>query len=110
VNVAQDPAYGEYLTDVEGRALYAYTGAEDGFFVGEGWEPLLAGDEDLPGSGVDPALMGEVERDGVRYRTYANRPLYRYTGDTEPGAITGHGMDESWWAVGPTGEPIETDQ
>ena len=107
LNVAQDPIYGEHLTDVEGRTLYIYTGEDDGFFVGEGWEAVTATDDDLPGSGVDAALMGEIERDGVRFRTYADRPLYRYSGDTEPGTITGQGMDGIWWVVSPTGEAIE---
>ncbi|MCH8550922.1 MAG: hypothetical protein LAT62_03230 [Natronospirillum sp.] len=39
--------------------------------------------------------------DGRLQWAYESRPLYRYSGDREPGELTGHGRDDRWWVAQP---------
>ena len=39
--------------------------------------------------------------DGRLQWAYESRPLYRYSGDREPGEITGHGRNDRWWVAQP---------
>jgi predicted lipoprotein with Yx(FWY)xxD motif len=70
------------------------------------WQPVLTGG--APGlQGIDTTLVGTVTRaDGGVQVTLAGWPLYRYTGDRQPGTVTGQGADGAWWAVAPTGRKV----
>jgi predicted lipoprotein with Yx(FWY)xxD motif len=69
------------------------------------WPPVLA----TPGSpltveGVAEKAVGTINRpDGSIQLTLGGWPVYRYSGDTEPGAITGQGVSGTWAAVTPEG-------
>ena len=55
------------------------------------------------GEGVDPAKLGTLTRDdGATQVSYDGHPLYRYSGDTTAGQVTGVGIEE-WSPVGPDG-------
>jgi predicted lipoprotein with Yx(FWY)xxD motif len=70
------------------------------------WAPVLAGNGMPAVQGIDAALVGTVTRpDGGHQLTLAGWPLYRYSGDREPGTRNGHGADGTWWAVTPAGWP-----
>lgn len=70
------------------------------------WPPVLA----TPGApltveGVDQKVVGTIARpDGTVQLTLGGWPIYRFAGDTQPGATTGQGVDGSWAAVTPEGK------
>lgn len=56
-------------------------------------------------AGLNPGLVGTYTRpDGPQQLSYDCWPVYRYTGDAEPGDANGHGVGGTWWAVGANGE------
>lgn len=103
-------ANGPHLVDEQGRSLYLFTLDDERTSTcenacAETWPPLLG--DPVAGEGVDRALLGNAERgDGSIQVTYAGHPLYRYTGDVEPGDTAGHGFNDVWFLVAPDGEPI----
>jgi predicted lipoprotein with Yx(FWY)xxD motif len=107
LNISESDTSGPYLADAEGYTLYTYTGADESQIDTSMWEPVEASDADTVGEGLDESLLGSVDRDGVQQLTYNNYPLYRYTGDAQPGDMSGQGMDESWYALSDLGEPIQ---
>ncbi|MEL5955766.1 SCO0930 family lipoprotein [Streptomyces sp. CLV115] len=67
------------------------------------WPPVLA-DSAKAGRGLDPSLLGSVERpDGTRQLTLAGWPLYRYVQDTVPRQTRGQGVGGTWFAGAPDG-------
>lgn len=70
------------------------------------WPPVLA----TPGSpltveGVDQKVVGTIARaDGTVQLTLGGWPIYRFSGDTQPGATGGQGVDGAWAAVTPEGK------
>ncbi|MEE2036569.1 hypothetical protein Q8791_04945 [Nocardiopsis sp. CT-R113] len=109
LSAAEHPVLGLLLTDGDGNTLYLFT-EDDG--VGPTcveecaavWEPLrtAAGTEAVPmtAEGVRPELVAAVPRlDGAPQVTYAEWPLYTYTGDAAPSEANGQGMDDSWFAL-----------
>ena len=71
------------------------------------WPPVLA----TPGApltveGVEQEAVGTINRaDGTIQLTLNGWPVYRYSGDPQPGATTGQGIgDGQWAAVTPQGE------
>jgi predicted lipoprotein with Yx(FWY)xxD motif len=71
------------------------------------WPPVLLAEGKQPElDGVDPALVGSIQRpDGQRQLTLAGWPLYRHTGDDGGLATTyGNGVDNAWYAISPTGD------
>ncbi|MFD3688624.1 hypothetical protein ACFWTE_27830 [Nocardiopsis sp. NPDC058631] len=124
LSAADHPVLGLLLTDGDGNTLYLFTEDEG---VGptcveectEVWEPLRtpAGTEAVPmtDEGVRPELIGAFPRlDGAPQVTYAEWPLYTYTGDAAPGEANGQGTDGSWFALdvygGMVADPAATSQ
>jgi predicted lipoprotein with Yx(FWY)xxD motif len=103
---------GTVVIDGEGYTLYRYerdtanppaaTCADE---CATTWPPVLA----EPGApltleGVQEAAVGTVTRpDGAVQLTLGGWPLYRFTGDPQPGATTGQGAGGTWFAVTPDG-------
>ncbi|RKT56218.1 hypothetical protein [Saccharothrix australiensis] len=73
------------------------------------WLPVLVGAHTMT-SGVDPTLVGSVARaDGGRQVTLAGWPLYRFTGDRQPGEPAGQGKGGTWFAVTPEGRKAQAE-
>jgi predicted lipoprotein with Yx(FWY)xxD motif len=72
------------------------------------WPPVLAPDGAAPViTGVDPALVGTVQRRGGGVQvTLEGWPLYTYSGDSRPGEINGEGVAGVWKAIGVDGRPV----
>ncbi len=111
----QSAALGVVATDGSGRLMYRSdsdsadpsssncTGACTKTWIpvaaaAAGQEPVLLG--------VDPALVGSIERsDGTVQLTLAGWPLYRHRDDDGTlGSAGRHGADGTWFAVTPTGD------
>lgn len=107
IEIEEHPELGRILTDVGHMTLYRF--AEDRYqeshcdqSCSESWEPLTINAGPLvPPSGLPGNLDGFIREDGRRHVTYNGWPLYRYSGDKEPGNVNGHGIDNRWRVARP---------
>ncbi len=101
---------GAILVDDTGMTLYLFLPDDQGDSTCNGgcatvWPPLT-GEYDA-GAGVDASLLGTVTRgDGTSQVTYNGWPLYRYSGDSEPGDASGQSLGGNWWVIDAAGEPV----
>ena len=103
-----------YLVDGSGASLYFVEGNTDGSQCDatceHAWPPVMSASAQA-GTGVQPLLMGRLERaDGQTQLTYGGHPLYRYAGDAGAGRTSGHGVQDRWgkWhLVSPAGDALE---
>lgn len=110
-----ESALGPVLADAEGQTLYLFT--EDPpdqstctQYCVETWPPLVVDESPVAGSGVDAGLLDVVDRDdGSRQVTYSGQPLYYFAGADETTATDGHGLNDVWFAVRPSGKPVPAD-
>ena len=108
-----DSDLGKILADAEGNVLYLFTndsGPESTCYddCAATWPPLLADGPPTAGEGVTASELSTSPReDGGEQVTYAGRPLYHFAGDEQPGDTNGQGVGGVWFAVTPTGEPVE---
>ncbi|MFD3328174.1 SCO0930 family lipoprotein [Streptomyces sp. NPDC058701] len=108
---AADAQLGQVLTDGSGLTLYRFDKdvAKPPKSNCEGdcektWPVVSAGDV-TAAAGMDPALLGEVERtDGSKQLTVAGWPAYRFNKDTKAGDVNGQGVGGVWFAFGPDGK------
>jgi len=98
-----DRGGGRVLVDGSGSSLYEFSGdglpqlaclptnvAANGTPCTTAWPPLLATGPVVAGPGVDPGLIGTVNRPGIGNQvTYAGMPLYHFIKDTAPGQMNG---------------------
>jgi predicted lipoprotein with Yx(FWY)xxD motif len=119
VEVSESEEYGEFLT-VAGYPVYLFSSDRPGdeaapptiSCVGDclsAWPPV-AGDAFEAGAGVDPALLGEIEAEGVAMATYDGWPLYFFARDAEGGPPTGQEIESFggvWHLIRPDGTRIE---
>ncbi|MGW5850548.1 SCO0930 family lipoprotein [Streptomyces sp. NPDC055254] len=97
---------GTIVADAEGQTLYRFD--KDSAWpmktacLGaclDTWKPAEPVDKEKV-SGISPELIGTMKRpDGTEQLTIDCWPVYSFTGDTEPGDITGHGKQGLWFAV-----------
>jgi predicted lipoprotein with Yx(FWY)xxD motif len=72
------------------------------------WPPLLTDGDPEAGEGIDPSKLGVATRhDGTFQATYFGRPLYRFRGDIAPGDTQGHGSENLWQVLLPSGELLD---
>ncbi|MET9229237.1 hypothetical protein [Lentzea sp. NPDC003310] len=110
LRVEESPAVGPVVADRERYTLY--------FTTADGpsrptcleaectlvWPPLLAQGGKFDAPGFDQALLGTTKRpDGLEQVTIAGKPVYRYVDDEQGGDTTGHGVDDKWFAISPSG-------
>jgi predicted lipoprotein with Yx(FWY)xxD motif len=115
VSLGSAAGLGQVLVDSEGHTLYAFSGDSAKASTCEGacekaWPPLLVADgEPEPSNGAAAARLGTIARpDGSRQVTYADQPLYRYSGDKQPGQADGNGSSAfggTWNALKGSGAP-----
>ncbi|WP_433194716.1 hypothetical protein ACQP1G_39135 [Nocardia sp. CA-107356] len=112
LQVTSNPSVGQYVSDGSGRSLYRFDKdtAKPPVSNCSGqcavtWPPLtVARDQALYASGVDPQLVGFIERaDGACQITIAGWPVYYFSKDTKPGDLLGQGVGGTWFAVAPNG-------
>ncbi|MFD3694875.1 SCO0930 family lipoprotein [Streptomyces sp. NPDC058646] len=106
LSVNPDATLGHVVADAEGRTLYRFD--KDSAWpmkigcVGaclDTWKPAAPVDKTKV-NGIDPKLIGTVKRpDGSEQLTIDCWPVYSFTGDAQPGDITGHNKQGLWFAV-----------
>ena len=114
LKLATDARWGQHLVTDEGRSVYLYVLDEDGVSncvdaCTNNWPPLTvaAGTELAAGEGLDPALVGTIERaDGTLQVTYGGHPLYAFRRDTEAGHTRGQRLGDQFFLVSPAGEAV----
>jgi predicted lipoprotein with Yx(FWY)xxD motif len=104
------PQLGEIVTDGNGYPLYRYdrdtARPPQSNCLDDCWSswPPVVDTSDIRLEGIDRALIGSVTRpDSTKQMTIAGWPVYRFAGDTSPGEAKGHGADNVWYAITPTG-------
>jgi hypothetical protein len=70
------------------------------------WPPVTVDPKGKLGlEGITKEAVGMVQRpDGTSQLTLGGWPVYRFAGDTEPGATGGQGSGGTWFAVTPEGK------
>jgi predicted lipoprotein with Yx(FWY)xxD motif len=109
VKVTNNPTYGTYLTDSQGRALYRFTrdtiNTSSACYgqCATAWPPLLVSEGNpVAGAGVDGNLLGVLTRtDGTRQVMFNGMPLYYFAGDSRPGQLNGQFRNNIWFIVKP---------
>jgi predicted lipoprotein with Yx(FWY)xxD motif len=114
-DIVTDPGPGAMLTDSGGMVLYGYTQDASGVSHCTGpcaqtWPPYtLPAGTHPSGPAAVTGSPGIIQRaDGAYPLTINNMPLYRYSGDQDPGDINGQGVNGVWFAVDPSGAIIKT--
>jgi predicted lipoprotein with Yx(FWY)xxD motif len=106
---------GRILVDGHGRTLYLFAKDRRGKSTCGGacagyWPAVIASGKPHAIAGAKASLLGTTRRaDGRMQVTYRHHPLYRFSGDTSKGAITGEGLSDfggKWWVVSPAGTKI----
>jgi predicted lipoprotein with Yx(FWY)xxD motif len=108
--VVAGSAFGDILTDAEGRTLYLFQSDTNGTSTcvddcEATWPPLTGAV--VAGDGIDGSQLGSTQRaDGTTQATYAGHPLYYFSGDQAQGDTNGQGIGDVWFVVGPDGSAI----
>jgi predicted lipoprotein with Yx(FWY)xxD motif len=115
VSLGSATGLGQVLVDSEGHTLYGFSddSAKAATCAGacaKAWPPLLVEHgEPHPSNGATASRLGTVTRaDGSRQVTYAGHPLYRFSGDKNPGEAGGQGASGfggTWTALKGSGAP-----
>ena len=102
--VKTDPAKGSYLADFNGTALYIYDKDTTGISTCTGgcakaWPPYTSG---AVAEGTLPTGVTVIARaDGSKQFAWQGKPLYYYSGDKNPGDVTGDGIAGVWHLAKP---------
>ena len=102
VSVDEVDGVGSVLVDAAGAALYVADQESDGAVrctgaCMEAWIPLEApAGEPTAGDGVDGELATVERPDGTMQVTHDGKPLYRFSGDEQPGKATGNGLSDEY--------------
>jgi len=116
VQAAQNPRLGHIVIDGEGFTLYRFdedtaspstTTCYDE--CATTWPPVLTRNK-IVYTGIDNTLLGTTTReDGSLQVTLNGWPLYRFSGDTEPGQINGEAVGGVWFTAAPDGTKANGD-
>lgn len=106
LTVDRNAELGPIIADAEGRTLYRFDkdsawpmkiGCVDACL--DTWKPAEPVDKEKV-TGIPAELVGSVKRpDGTEQLTIDCWPVYSFTGDKEPGDISGHNKQGLWFAV-----------
>lgn len=106
---------GKVLADGQGRTLYLLTADKGTTSSCTGgcvavWPPATTSGAPVAGPGVTAGLLGTTTRPGGgREVTYNAHPLYRYSGDSAAGDVTGEGITSfggTWYVLSPAGSVV----
>jgi predicted lipoprotein with Yx(FWY)xxD motif len=112
INVAETDL-GEILVGADGLTLYLFAADEGGQSsctgaCADNWPPVTIDGSPTAGDDVDSSKLGTASReDGTTQVTYNGHPLYRFSGDEQPGDTNGQEVDDAWYAVTPDGDAAE---
>ena len=104
-----DTEVGDVLTDGEGESLYVYLLDDEAAIActeacRATWSPVLIDGKLSVAGGIDRAIFVRRElEDGTVQLAVGGQPLYRFAGDTEPGAVNGQGAEKLWYLLNPDG-------
>jgi len=95
-------ATGKVLVDQRGKTLYTYdkdpeSGSACTGLCAVAWPPATANGSPRPTDGFTLIARG----DGTRQWAHDGHPLYAYLGDSQPGDVTGDGVDGVWHVARP---------
>jgi predicted lipoprotein with Yx(FWY)xxD motif len=109
---------GTVLVDGNGRTLYLLSSEQGGKVTCTSdtgctgiWPPVVLPSgvsNPVAGSGIDSSMLGTAHTSSGDRVTYGGWPLYRYSGDSGPGATNGVGITSfggTWHAVSTSGGP-----
>lgn len=101
IMVASSATYGQFLTSNAGYTLYTYTGDVKGSGISsctsgcaENWPPFYIANFTVA-PGLNASAFSIINRTGGRVGkqiTYKGWPLYLFSGDSAPGAVTGNNV------------------
>jgi predicted lipoprotein with Yx(FWY)xxD motif len=102
---------GNILVDQKGRTLYLFEADSAGRSACTGactknWPPLRKSGTPTAGSG---AQASKLAADSMTQVTYNGHPLYRFSGDQQPGDTNGQGLTAfggAWYVVSSAGDAI----
>lgn len=114
VSTAALPA--EHLVNINEATLYRFesdtpdtsTSACNGDCATQ-WPPVTVQDGgSIFLDGLDGSGIGAFRReDGTIQLTVGGWPIYRFSGDAQPGDLNGQGLNGLWFVVGPSGEAVQ---
>lgn len=113
LSVSTDPNLGQILVGNNGMTVYVFM--KDGPNLSNCnagcmkiWPPLTTQGSPKLGTGIDASLVGSATlSDGTKVVTYNQHPLYYFTKDKKAGDVTGENVGNVWFAVSPTGNPVQ---
>jgi predicted lipoprotein with Yx(FWY)xxD motif len=109
-------AYGTYLSDGSGKALYMFEPDKTNSSTCYGecakfWPPLTSSGAATASGGVTQSMLATTKRtDGTTQITYAGHPLYHFAEDKSAGDTKGEGLNLSggeWYLLSTQGTSIE---
>jgi predicted lipoprotein with Yx(FWY)xxD motif len=115
IGVANNGGLGRILVDSHGETLYLFqkdagTRSACSGACAAAWPPLRASHKPVLSSGTSPSMVTTAPRsDGARQVVYHGHPLYRFSGDKNPGDTNGQGVTAfggAWYAVSPAGNMV----
>jgi predicted lipoprotein with Yx(FWY)xxD motif len=113
--VVEQTNLGSVLADGTDRTLYLFlkdsgTTSDCSDACAAAWPPLTTSGTPTAGSGAEASLVGTTTRsDGTSQVTYNGHPVYRYSGDQNPGDTAGQGLDAfgaTWYVLSPAGDQV----
>jgi predicted lipoprotein with Yx(FWY)xxD motif len=113
VLATSDSPLGTIVVDGSGNTVYVFDKdtADSGTSSCSGdclakWPAVTADSADPAVDGVDGKVGTITRDDGSRQVTLDGLPLYTYAADSHAGDVTGQGVGDVWWVVGPDGSKI----
>ncbi|MCK5440522.1 MAG: hypothetical protein KAJ23_01400 [Maribacter sp.] len=107
VKLAEDPTFGNILTDAEGASLYFFsldtkdTSACTSAGCLGAW-PIFYQEDVIVDEGLDTSDFATIERaDGAMQTTYKGWPLYYFAGDNTAGDTNGDKVNDVWFIAKP---------
>ena len=103
-------SFGGVLANDAGRTMYVFANDEEAGVsscydaCAASWPPVAAGL--VAGDNIDVTVGSNARSDGGEQLTVNGRPVYLFSGDSQPGDINGQGLNDLWFVVGIDGEPI----
>ena len=116
VGVSDVSGLGKILVDSQGRTVYLFekdTGPKSmcSGACAQEWPPVTTSGKPSAGDGLTASMVGTTKRsDGTTQVTYNDHPLYRFTGDNNPGDTSGQNVDAygaEWHVLSPAGNKVE---